>query len=203
MLACTGDIGTQNYRHFSPYVMGVGGTTLSMKAGPFGVSYAGETTWTITPDSFLPPATLAPAAVRLRSSPSRPIKTAYGINNTGGFRASPDVSMDASSLSPAYFDDSYDFHSPPVAAYCYGTSLATPMWAGILTIANQGLALEGKGVLANAQEAVYQAAVGGLPRRHDGLQRRRHDFVAPYRIVHRDSQKSPSLGGSTRISALR
>ena len=37
-----------------------------------------------------------------------------------------------------------------------GTSLSAPLWAGLLTDVNQGRALLGEGVLANAQEAVYQ-----------------------------------------------
>ena len=37
-----------------------------------------------------------------------------------------------------------------------GTSASAPQWAGLVAVADQGLALAGKGSIANAQAAVYQ-----------------------------------------------
>ena len=37
-----------------------------------------------------------------------------------------------------------------------GTSVGAPSWAGLIAIADQGLALAGKGSLANAQADLYQ-----------------------------------------------
>jgi subtilase family serine protease len=173
VLACTGDIGTQSWPSVSPYVMAVGGTSLYMKAGPFGTSYTGETGWSIYSDPYNPTGYEGTGGGTSLYEAEPSFQTAYGINDTGGFRATPDVSMDASSSTPLYFEDSFDFpYSPPISAYCYGTSCATPMWAALLTITNQGRALNGEGPLANAQEAVYQLSPSDF-----------HDVTSGYNVL--------------------
>jgi subtilase family serine protease len=61
-------------------------------------------------------------------------------------RLSPDVSMVASNLAVV---DSTDFGSSTPWGSGWGTSFATPMWAGLIAIANEGRALElpGRGPL--------------------------------------------------------
>jgi subtilase family serine protease len=173
VLTCTGDIGTQGYPATSPYVMAVGGTSLYMNSGPFGTSYGSETAWTIYSDPSNPTGYEGTGGGTSLYESEPTFQTAYGINNTGGMRATPDVSMDASSSTPFYFEDSYDFPGyTPLQLYCYGTSVATPMWAALVTITNQGRALEGKGVLANAQEAVYQIPESDF-----------HDVTTGYNVV--------------------
>jgi hypothetical protein len=158
VVAAAGDIGTQGYPAVSPYVLGVGATALTVKrSGKNGVSYASETAWTITPDSDSPTGFLGTGGGTSQFEPEPAYQIAYGIDNTGGFRASPDVSMEGAESTPVNFVDSYDFpDANPTNEFAYGTSVATPMWSALLTIVNQGRALRGKGVLANAQEAVYE-----------------------------------------------
>jgi hypothetical protein len=138
-----GDAGTQSYPSSSPNVLSVGGTQLALKVSPFGVMYNGEVAW--SPD---------PGSTGGGTSPFEPepaYQVAFGINNTGGFRATPDVSWLADPASGVYVLDSLDGGFFQVG----GTSLAAPMWAGLLAVANQGRALAGNGVLTNPQEAIY------------------------------------------------
>jgi hypothetical protein len=157
VLAADGDFGTQGYPAVSPYVLGVGATALTLqKSGKSGVAYSSETAWSPTPDSNSPTGFLGTGGGVSQFEPEASYQLSYGIN-TGGFRASPDVSMDGSSSTPVDFVDSYDFpNGNPTQEFAFGTSVATPMWAGLLTIVNQGRALLGRGVLANAQEALYE-----------------------------------------------
>lgn len=173
VLACTGDMGTQGYPATSPYVMAVGGTSLYMNAGPFGTSYSSETGWTIYPNGNNPTGFEGTGGGTSLYEQEPTFQTAYGINDTGGNRATPDVSMDASSSTPLNFLDTYDFPgSSPLYSYCYGTSVATPMWAGLLAITNQGRALEGKGALTNAQDAIYRIPESDF-----------HDVTTGYNVV--------------------
>jgi hypothetical protein len=67
--------------------------------------------------------------------------------------------MDSSDQTPVNFVDTFDFpNANPAQEFAFGTSIAAPMWSGLLAITNQGRALQGVGPLANAQEAVYQIA---------------------------------------------
>jgi hypothetical protein len=137
-LFATGDNGAgAQYPATSPDVLAVGGTTLTLGAGN---TYGSESAWSgggggISADE---------------SIPSCQVGKINGVSTTN--RAEPDVSMDASPSSGVPIYDSYDFGaSTPWATYG-GTSLATPMWAGIIAIANQGRAIAGVGSLGGATQ---------------------------------------------------
>jgi hypothetical protein len=116
----------------SPDVVVVGGTQLNLN----GNSYGSETAWSGSTGG----------TSNLESEP------VYqdGVQSTG-FRTSPDVSFDASTNSPAWIYDSYDFQAngPDTGSWIAygGTSLACPCWAGLIAIVDQGRALQGEGSL--------------------------------------------------------
>jgi subtilase family serine protease len=154
VVAAAGDYGNQSYPAVSPYVLSVGGTTLTLKTSPFGVSYSSETAWTIARSRSSPTGEEGTGGGISLYEPEPTYQTNAGIS-TGGFRATPDVSEDANPSSGVYITDTYDFPGDTAVGSIGGTSLATPLWAALLTDVNQGRALLGEGVLANAQEAVY------------------------------------------------
>ncbi len=127
-LAATGDDGAIDlgYPALSPNVVAVGGTTLNVGTDD---SYLGESAW----DGSGGGAGLQELQPSYQSS---------SINGTG-LRTAPDVSMDADPETGVYVLDSYDGGYIQVG----GTSLATPMWAALIAIVNQGRALLGQGTL--------------------------------------------------------
>ncbi len=69
-----------------------------------------------------------------------------GSNRNTTQRLTPDVAWIASQLTPVVIVDSVN----PTNATFYGTSLAAPMWAGLVAIIDQGMALNGKGTLSTS-----------------------------------------------------
>jgi len=139
-VAATGDHGQVQYPAASPNVLAVGGSSLSLTASG---TYGGETIWPASghgASAYEPvPAWQAPAL------------EAAGLPATG--RTVPDVVWSANP-------------SPGVAVYSSaggspgwyqlgGTSAAAPAWAGLVAIADQTLAAQGQGSLANAQALLY------------------------------------------------
>lgn len=141
-IAATGDGGTgPDYPAVSPNVMGVGGTTLSADAAG---NYLGETAWS---DSAGGKSTYE-ARPSYQSGISTP-KTSR--------RTSPDVSMDADAdNSGVAIYDSVDGNASGNWFQAGGTSLAAPMWAGLIAITDQGRAANGL--------PTYDGATGTLPR---------------------------------------
>jgi hypothetical protein len=120
----------------SQYVVAVGGTTLSA----FGNSWSSETTWGN--------GTSSKASGGGGGGTSAYIaKPAYQAGfGSGSNRQYPDVSLDGNAnASGVAVYDTYDFGSGN--AWCYGavggTSLAAPLMAGIVAVADQGRALRG------------------------------------------------------------
>jgi subtilase family serine protease len=141
-----GDNGVQNYPSTSPYVLSVGGTKVTVTATPFGAKYKSEVAW--SPD---------PGSTGGGTSAFEPIPS-YQVgypNISGAFRQTPDISWDADPASGVYITDTYDFPGDLAVGSVGGTSLAAPLWAGLLADVNQGRALNGQGVLLNANAAVY------------------------------------------------
>ncbi len=128
-LAATGDNGSPSgYPAFSPDVVAVGGTTLDINSSG---SYLGESAW-------------ADGGGGISAVESQPSYQVGKVNGTSSSqRTVPDVSMDADPNSGVYVLDSYDGGWFQVG----GTSLATPMWAGLVSIANQGRSLLGQSSL--------------------------------------------------------
>jgi subtilisin-like proprotein convertase family protein len=134
-LASTGDTGSPGgFPAFSPNVVAVGGTTLTLS----GSNYVSETGWSGSGGGIS----------QFESRPSYQSSLPYGGRST------PDVSMDADPASGVPVYDSYDFGSSTPWITLGGTSLACPMWAGIISIVNQGRAQAGLGSLDGPSETI-------------------------------------------------
>ena len=141
-LAGSGDNGTALYPACSPNVVSVGGTILTLN----GSTYS-ETAW---PDSG--------GGISLEPQPPYQ-KGVVGVENLSTTnRTVPDVAMDAAPNTQVAVYDSWDW---PPASYNNpwnfkgnGTSLATPIWAGLIAIVDQGRMLEGKSSLDGATQTL-------------------------------------------------
>ena len=128
-LASTGDDGTPaGYPALSPNVVAVGGTSLDIDSSG---DYLGESAWSDGGGGISV----------YESQPSYQVGHVNGTSSTK--RTVPDVSMDADPDTGVYVLDSYDGGYLQVG----GTSLSSPMWAGLIAIANQGRALDGESSL--------------------------------------------------------
>jgi autotransporter-associated beta strand protein len=142
-LAATGDGGAYingvaaSYPPVSPNVVAVGGTTLHLSNGTSG-TYVSESGWSGSGGGLS----------QFESEPSFQSGVVPSSITTTQ-RAVPDVSMDADPGSGVAVYDTYDFGSSTPWATFGGTSLATPMFAGVIAIANQGYALYHSGATLN------------------------------------------------------
>ena len=144
-VAASGDTGAWSgvsYPAASPNVLSVGATTLNLGAGG---SYLGESGWTDSTGGF---SALEPA-------PAYQIAAQVASRLSYGLRTLPDVAAvgDPSTGLSIYDSFSYGGHSGWFTVG--GTSASAPQWAGLIAVADQGLALAGRGSLANAQSALY------------------------------------------------
>ncbi len=135
-VASTGDDGTPaGYPALSPNVVAVGGTALSIDSSG---NYLGESAWSDGGGGIS----------QFESQPS------YQVGNVNGFssthRTVPDVSMDADPNTGVYVYDSYSGGWFQVG----GTSLSSPMFAGLVAIANQGRALDGQSSLNGVSQTL-------------------------------------------------
>ena len=126
-VACTGDYGSPGgYPAFSPNVLAVGGTSLSLS----GNSYAGETGWSGSGGGIS----------QYDSQPSYQqgltIYNGTSTINANGMRTIPDVAFDGDPNTGIAIYDSYNGGSSPWFQYA-GTSLGTPCWAGLIALADQ------------------------------------------------------------------
>ncbi len=165
-LASTGDsiTGTNNgtYPAFSPNVLAVGGTTLSLKPDN---SYKGEVAYNMGPGS-----TSSGGISQYELEPAYQ----QGFNPTGR-RTIPDVSIlagsdvtnpgtaiPAGSSNPAFAGvaiyNSYATGAATPWTYEGGTSLATPIWAGLIATADQLRQSVGEAPL-NTSQALHSQAL--------------------------------------------
>jgi subtilase family serine protease len=152
----SGDSGTIEYPSSSPYVLGVGGTEVSLKVGPFGTSWTSETTYNDQADVTSHGGTYGSSGGGVSTFESEPsYQLNYGITNTNSRREAPDVSMSGGLESGVYITDTYDVPGDSAIGIVFGTSLAAPMWGGLVAVTNQGRALAGESPIGNVQEAVY------------------------------------------------
>ena len=120
-VASTGDAGSPaEYPGYSPNVIAVGGTTFTFDSNS---NINGEVAWNNSGGG---------------TSAYEP-EPSYqdGVQSTG-LRTAPDVSMDANPSTGVAIYDSYDFGATDPWAVYGGTSLAAPMFAGVIAIADQG-----------------------------------------------------------------
>ena len=114
----------QSYPAVSPYVMAIGGTTLSSSGG----TWQGETVWSCTSASSCQQSSSGGAGGGPSLTENAPSwQTAAGVLGTSTKRGVPDISFDASPNSGALVLINGS------NAQIGGTSLAAPLWAGFWT----------------------------------------------------------------------
>ena len=175
-LAAAGDSGayasgtttiSPQYPDASPNVVSVGGTTLNIS----GDSWSSETTWGDGTSSGSGGA----GGGGISDYESQPSYQIGVVNNySTSKRTYPDISADANPNTGVPIYDSWDFGSstPWLPGYMGGTSLATPLWAGMVTVADQGRATVGARIVKWPQSNVVrfvQARGRRFPRYHFGL----------------------------------
>jgi subtilisin-like proprotein convertase family protein len=124
--AATGDAGQPSgYPAYSPNVVAVGGTTLTLS----GSSYGSESGWSSSGGG-------------ISVYESQPAYQSGVVTQSTTSRTNPDVALDADPSSGVAVYDSWDYPTSAWGQYG-GTSLATPMWAGLMAIVDQGRSLQG------------------------------------------------------------
>ena len=142
-LAATGDKGKGvSYPSTSPNVLAVGGTTLNVDGSG---NYLSEIGWSGSGGGV--------SAYESQPPYQQPIVSA-------SYRAVPDVAADADPATGVPVYDAYDFGTSSPWAQIGGTSLACPLWAGMIAVANQGRAVAGMSSLdglTGTLPAIYKA----------------------------------------------
>ena len=152
-LAATGDSGayaqntstvTPQYPAASKNVVAVGGTTLGVSNS----AWSSETVWGSGTNSGSKNAGGSGGGISAyESQPSWQTSIAGVSNYSTTQRVYPDVAADANPYSGVPIYDTYDFGSSTPWAQYGGTSLACPLWAGMIAVADQGRSLAGLGSL--------------------------------------------------------
>ena len=141
-LAATGDSGTPGgYPAFSPHVVAVGGTSLyNLDAhGDYpGTGTTAEVGWSLGSDSFNP--TLAGGGGISQFEPKPSFQNS--VQSTS-FRTIPDIAADADPNTGVPIYDPFDTGLANPWSQFGGTSLSTPLMAGMVAMANQGRLLSG------------------------------------------------------------
>ena len=121
---CGGSTSQQSYPAVSPYVMAIGGTTLSTSGG----TWVSETAWSCTSSSTCPQSASGGTGGGVSSTEAAPSwQTSAGVLTTAGKRGVPDVSFDASPNSGALI--LINGSNVQIG----GTSLAAPLFTGFYT----------------------------------------------------------------------
>jgi subtilase family serine protease len=118
------------YPASSPNVLGVGGTTLTTSGG----NYSSESGWGNGTSSY----TYGGSGGGVSKYAAQPSYQKNVVTQTSTFRAVPDVAFDADPNSGVPVYDTYDDGSSTPWLQVGGTSLAAPMWAGVIAIADEG-----------------------------------------------------------------
>ncbi|RQV23176.1 peptidase S8/S53 subtilisin kexin sedolisin [Burkholderia cenocepacia] len=142
-VASSGDSGTgTEYPAASPYVVSVGGTTLSSDTAG---NYIGEAAWSGS----------GGGVSSVEAEPAG--QTAWPIP-VAGKRGVPDVSYDANPSSGFAVYDSVTYQGQAGWFQVGGTSAGAPQWAALVAIANSLRTAAGKASLSGAYDTLY--AVG-------------------------------------------
>jgi hypothetical protein len=153
-LAASGDTGSYvpntstvavNYPAVSPNVLSVGGTNLVLNSDN---SYKSETAW----GSGTSSGTNGGSGGGISQYEPEP---AYqdSVQSTG-FRTVPDVAFDADPASGVAVYDSYNNGTSTPWTQVGGTSLASPSWAGLIAIADEGAVASGGTTLNGATQTI-------------------------------------------------
>ncbi|MCY2932121.1 MAG: hypothetical protein NTV86_22030 [Planctomycetota bacterium] len=143
-----------SYPAASPKVLSVGGTYLTVDAAG---NYVSESGWGHGTNSYY----YGGAGGGISSYVSQPSWQNGVVSQTATRRAVPDVAMDADPNSGVAVYDSYDFGTATPWLQVGGTSLAAPLWAGVISLVDQGRALAGKSTLDGATQTL--PGLYGLP----------------------------------------
>ena len=160
-LAASGDSGWPgSYPAFSPNVIAVGGTTLAVASNG---TYSSESGWSGSGGGT--------SSVEFEPGYQQ------SVQNTGS-RTTPDVSIDADPNTGAPVYDSYDNGSSTPWITVGGTSLASPMWAGLIAIANQGRVADGLPVLSTVNDPAATSTTEALPLLYQAPKSYFHDITS-------------------------
>ena len=137
----------QNAPSSSPYIIQVGGTTLTMSG--IGAAWSAETVWNWGGGTG--------SSGGISSYYSLPdwqtnISNLAGRGGSSGFRNIPDVALTADNVEVMYDDGSDDIFG--------GTSCAAPLWAGYTALMNQQAAANGQSPVGFINPAIYRIAAG-------------------------------------------
>jgi subtilase family serine protease len=123
-VAASGDLGNGlSYPSTSPFVVGVGGTTLHLDKK--GKRKGSETAWSGSGGGIS----------QFVAEPG--YQLAYPIPPTGGFRGAPDVAYDADPATGFSIYTSHGFAGQTGWLVAAGTSAGSPQWAALFALANE------------------------------------------------------------------
>jgi subtilase family serine protease len=142
----TGSVST-SYPAASPNVIGVGGTTLQTDSSG---DYLSETAWGNGTRSK----TQGGSGGGLSPYDAQPAYQNGIVTQSSTERAVPDVSIDANPSTGVGVVDSWDFGSASPWVQVGGTSLATPLWAGLIAVVDQGIVAAGGQTLDGATQTL-------------------------------------------------
>ena len=157
-VASTGDYGAADpeYPAFSPDVVAVGGTSLTLNADN---SYNSETGWGY--DSSSAGAFIGSGGGISLYEPEPAFQ--QGVQSTG-YRTTPDVSMVADPATGAWIADPYNLDPSDPFEVVGGTSLSAPAWAGLVALVDQGRVAAGESTLNSSGPSETQQAPYSLPQ---------------------------------------
>ncbi len=156
-VASTGDYGAADpeYPAFSPNVVAVGGTSLTLNASG---SYISETGWGSGNNSSGTFFASGGGISQFEPEPGYQL----GVQSTGA-RTTPDVSLIADPSTGAWIADTYNLTGSDPFEVVGGTSLSAPSWAGLIALADQGRAVAGQAALNATSSNQTQQALYSLP----------------------------------------
>ncbi len=157
-VASTGDYGSAvpEYPAFSPNVVAVGGTSLSLNADG---SYNTETGWGYYANQL---GTFIGSGGGVSQYESEP-GYQQGVQSTGS-RNFADVSFIADPATGAWIADPYNIPGSNPWEIAGGTSLSAPAWAGLIALVDQGRTTAGEKTLGAAGATETQTALYNLPQ---------------------------------------
>jgi hypothetical protein len=133
-----------DYPSSSPNVLSVGGTSLTVDASG---NYISETGWGNGNTS----GRNGGSGGGISRYERQPAYQNGVVTQSTAYRTTPDVAIDGDPNSGLAVVDSWDFGASAPWAEIGGTSMAAPMWAGLIAIADQGAVLAGGSTFTSAQ----------------------------------------------------
>ncbi len=141
-VASTGDTGSPaGYPSYSPNVVAVGGTTLTLDGSG---NYMSESAWDDTGGG------ISNAETQPAYQAGLVVQDGNTVISSDGMRTAPDVAFDADPNSGVSVYDSWDYGTTDPWIQVGGTSLSAPSWAAIIAIADQGRVAAGETAMDGA-----------------------------------------------------